>query len=68
MLTNELITNTIFKEEAAMIDFRRELHQYPELSMEEFETTKRIARELDKLDVFYRLTEPTGIIAEISGG
>lgn len=68
MLTNEMITNTILQEEAAMIDFRRELHQHPELSMEEFETTKRIARELDKLDISYRLTEPTGIIAEISGG
>lgn len=32
-----------------VIDFRRELHQNPELSYEESETAKRIVRELEKL-------------------
>ena len=35
--------------------------------MEEYETTKKVASELDKLGVPYRLTEPTGLIATIKG-
>lgn len=61
------IHEIVQREEAAMIDFRRELHMHPELSMEEFETTKRVARELDKLGLEYRLMEPTGIVLDIEG-
>ncbi|WP_026879447.1 M20 family metallopeptidase [Ignatzschineria larvae DSM 13226] len=60
----ELVQNA----EPDLIAFRRELHAHPELPWEEFETTKRIARELDKLGIEYRLTNPTGVIAEIKGG
>lgn len=66
-LTNKLY-ETILQEEANMIAFRRELHQYPELSMEEYETTKRIARELDKVGLSYKFMEPTGLVGEIVGG
>ena len=62
------IKESVKKYQAAMIDFRRELHRHPELPWEEIETTKRIAKELDKIGVTYRLTEPTGIIADIKGG
>lgn len=51
-----------------MIAFRRDLHAHPELPWEEIRTTKRIAEELTKIGIEYRLTEPTGIIAEIKGG
>lgn len=51
-----------------MITFRRELHQHPELSMQEFETTKRIARELEKLGLDFKYMEPTGLVGEIVGG
>jgi len=51
-----------------LIEWRRHFHMYPELSMEEVETTKTLAKELDKLGISYRLVEPTGIIAEIKGG
>lgn len=66
-LTNKLY-ETILQEEDNMIAFRRELHQYPELSMEEYETTKRIARELDKVGLTYKFMEPTGLVGEIVGG
>ncbi|XJS10574.1 hypothetical protein ACF3NG_10685 [Aerococcaceae bacterium WGS1372] len=56
---------TILEEEQNMIAFRRELHQYPELSMQEYETTKRIARELDKAGLDYKFMEPTGLVGEI---
>src|SRR5699024_4205506 len=53
--------------ESEMIAFRRHLHANPELSMEEYETTKILAAKLDECGIPYRLTEPTGIIAEIRG-
>lgn len=66
-LNNELY-KTILQEEENMITFRRELHQHPELSMQEFETTKRIARELEKLGLDFKYMEPTGLVGEIVGG
>lgn len=61
------VKEMILKEKDFLVDFRRDLHQHPELSMEEYETTKKVASELDKLGVPYRLTEPTGLIATIKG-
>ena len=52
---------------AAMIAFRRQLHKNPELSWEEVQTTKDIAAQLDETGIPYKLTEPTGLIAEIKG-
>ena len=67
-MISQKIQHVIKASEDELIAMRRELHANPELPWEEFETTKRIARELDKLGISYRLTEPTGIIAEIQGG
>ncbi len=67
-MINNNITAAIKKHTAEMIAFRRDLHAHPELPWEEFRTTKRIAEELDRIGIEYRLTEPTGIIAEIKGG
>ena len=58
----------INKYEAEMIAFRRDLHQHPELQWEEFRTTQKVADALDLLDIPYRKTEPTGLIAELVGG
>ena len=33
-----------------IVEMRRHFHMHPELSFEEFETTKRIAEELDKME------------------
>jgi amidohydrolase len=48
------ITHSIFPR---LVKLRREFHQYPELAFEEFETLRRITRELKKL----RLQVKTGI-------
>lgn len=58
----------INKYEEEMIAFRRDLHQHPELQWEEFRTTQKVADALDLLDIPYRKTEPTGLIAELVGG
>lgn len=51
-----------------VIELRRHFHQYPELSLEEFETTDFIAKELEKLNIPYERSQPTGLIAKIIGG
>jgi len=55
-----------FKE--TLINYRRELHQYPELSLKEFATTKRLKQWLQENDIFvYDLGFEPGIVAEIKG-
>ena len=49
------------------IAFRRDLHKYPEPSLQEFRTTDKVAAALDELGVSYRRLNPTGIIAEVKG-
>ncbi|MGR7915906.1 amidohydrolase [Finegoldia sp. P1-F-LS] len=53
-----------------VVEMRRYFHQYPELSYQEFETTKRICEELDKMGIEYEIpTEKpqTGVIGVIKG-
>lgn len=46
---------------------RRHLHQHPELSLQEFETTDYIAAFLDNLSVEYKRPLDTGLIAYLPG-
>lgn len=46
----------------------KEFHRHPELSMEETETAKRIAGELDKAEISYEYVGDTGIVATIENG
>lgn len=64
---NQSIKDYILKHEADMIEMRRYLHQHPELSGEEYETTKFFAQKLEELGVPYRTLDPTGVVAEIKG-
>ncbi|WP_242212543.1 M20 peptidase aminoacylase family protein [Bacillus cereus group sp. BfR-BA-01383] len=51
-----------------LISIRRHLHEYPELSYEEFETTKAIKNWLEAANItIINSNLDTGIIAEISG-
>lgn len=61
----EVITENFIQK---LVHYRRELHEYPELSLQEFETTKRIIRWLEDAGIpvlDYGLE--TGVIAEIKG-
>jgi amidohydrolase len=52
-----------------LIDWRRELHRYPELSGQEVETTARIRRWLGDAGIAVLPYDiPTGVIAEIGRG
>lgn len=50
-----------------VIDLRREFHMYPEPSLQEVRTSKRIKEELDKMDIPYSTVADTGVVATIKG-
>lgn len=50
-----------------LIKIRRELHQHPEIGMEEFETSKFIQNYLKNLGIEYKIFSGTGIAAVIKG-
>lgn len=54
--------------EEYIINFRRELHEHPELSGQEFVTQEKIMRELDKLEIPYKKVGNTSLIATLKGG
>lgn len=51
-----------------IIKMRRDFHMYPELSFEEFRTSKIVKEELDKLSIPYIEAGGTGVVATIKGG
>ena len=52
-----------------IVNWRRMFHQYPELSNDEFETTKRIRRILQQYDIrILDIPMATGLVAEIGQG
>jgi len=53
--------------EAWIIRLRREFHQYPELSFEEYETQKKILKILGELGIEARKIADTGVLASIRG-
>ncbi len=65
--TKQTIKNLVKEYHDDLVQKRRHFHQNPELSWEEVETTNYVCRFLDELEVPYRRTKPTGVIAEIKG-
>lgn len=64
------VKELIEKNKDYILNMRRYFHMHPELSFEEYETTKTIAKELDKMGIPYQIPteEPkTGLIAVIEG-
>jgi amidohydrolase len=51
-----------------IINFRRDLHEHPELSGQEFMTQEKIMRELDMLGIPYKKAGNTSLIATLKGG
>jgi len=56
------------KVHAAQVKWRRHIHQYPEISNEEFETTAFLRKQVKRLGLkILPLKMPTGLLAEIRG-
>ncbi|WP_080834265.1 M20 metallopeptidase family protein [Cohnella massiliensis] len=54
--------------EAEIVAFRRDLHAHPELSFEEKETARKVASEIERLNVPYRTNVGGhGIVADLKG-
>lgn len=51
-----------------LTDFRRDLHQHPELSEYEFETQRRIISKLEEWGISYRKSSGTGVVAWVTKG
>lgn len=51
-----------------VVQLRKHFHKYPEISLMEFETSKKIKEELDKINVPYEEVANTGVIATIGKG
>jgi hippurate hydrolase len=50
------------------VEFRRDLHRYPELSFQEKRTAERIEQALARMGIESRRVAGTGVLAEIPGG
>lgn len=64
----EDILNKAKSIEEFIIKFRRDLHENPELSGQEYKTREKIMKELDKLDIAYKKAGNTSLIASLKGG
>ena len=61
------IKDYVLKEKDYIISLRREFHKYPEVSLKEYKTAKRIEEELDKLNIPHKRVGETGVLGIISG-
>lgn len=62
------IKDYVLKEKDYIISLRREFHKYPEASLKEYKTAKRIEEELDKLEIPHKRVGETGVLGVIKGG
>lgn len=67
VVTKQSIKAEIQENSDNVIALRRHFHQYPEASLKEVETIKRIKEELEKLAIPYEAVGETGALATITG-
>lgn len=65
--TAQSIKAEIQQEKERIIHLRRHFHQYPEASLKEYETIKRIKEELQALGIPFEEVGETGVIGTIEG-
>lgn len=64
---NQTIQEAIQENAEAVIRLRRHFHQYPEASLKEFQTIKKIKEELTTLGIPFEPVGETGVLATIQG-
>jgi hippurate hydrolase len=68
MLAPSHILASAHAEHEQMTHIRRTLHQHPELSFQEFETSKFIQARLREMDIPFQVMAKTGVVARIGAG
>jgi amidohydrolase len=63
-----IILDRVKQIEEYVINFRRNLHENPELSGQEYKTQAKIMEEIDKLGIPYKKAGNTSLIATLKGG
>ncbi|MGL4671625.1 M20 family metallopeptidase [Cetobacterium sp.] len=63
-----MIKKLISENKDYIIEMRREFHKYPEQSFQEFRTSKRIAEELAKFGIEFKIVAKTGVVGFINKG
>lgn len=66
-MIEDKIKSIELKNNEKVIKIRRQIHSNPELAFKEFETSKLIKKELDKLNIEYIDVAGTGVLATIKG-
>lgn len=66
-INKETIRHEIEENKEEVIALRRHFHQYPEASLKEFETIKKIKEELNKLSIPFAEVGETGVLGTIEG-
>ncbi|MCC0643492.1 M20 family metallopeptidase [Clostridioides sp. ZZV14-6150] len=66
-MIEDKIKSIALKNNEKVIKIRRQIHSNPELAFKEFETSKLIKKELDKLNIEYIDVAGTGVLATIKG-
>ena len=61
------IKDYVIEEKEYISELRRYFHKYPEESLKEFETAKKIEKELDKLNIPHKRVGETGVLGIIKG-
>ena len=64
----KVILSDLDSSRPAREDLYKEIHQNPELSLQEVQTAARIARELDSYGVPYSRVGATGLVAVLFNG
>ena len=63
---NSLVAELIEQQKSALVDVRRYLHQHPELSGNEFDTTRYLAKRLDAAGIMYSIgPENRGLVVDL---
>lgn len=68
MNSNKAIIDIVESNYDEVVSIRKYLHKYPELSEQEYETSRYIEKFLDKLGVEYKKVAQTGLFAFIKNG
>ncbi len=67
-MENLQISNLVMDKYPLLQEIRRHIHQNPELSFEEYETSKFIREKLNSFGIDYQVVTPTGTVALIGSG